>query len=583
MFPKNGKLNKNIIWFGLGLILLFSTSFAVPLEAGSATLFLMPSMGTYSIGNTFSVSVKINTGGQAINAADAILIFDSAKLEVKSISRTGSIFTLWVQEPIFSNSAGTISFAGGTQSPGFTGSSGTLVAITFKALTSGTASITFSSGSVLADDGKGTNVLSNLISGSYALTTRRIETLPPGEEYVPPPTLAPSAPIISSLTHPDQNKWYSNNNPSFFWELPSGVTGVSLALNQSAYANPGPISDGLMELKEYGDVEDGVWYFHIKFKNQYGWSRITHRKVLIDTVPPNPFVIKIQKESATDPRPILLFSTTDDLSGIEYYKVRIGEGDLFQVTEEDIKTNPYRLPLQAPGKRSIIIKALDEAENFALSSTEIQVFPIESPKILEIPKRIGLGEALEITGIALSDVTIKVFIQKTGQDPVVVETKSNSRGTWELLYDRVLKQGNYEVWTLAQDNRGALSYPSEIHFLEVGLPPFLKIGKIVIDYLNIMLTLIVLIVGAAAVILYTLHRINVWRGRLRRETEEVSLSVNKAFRTLRKKIRSEIEYLNKRAGLTKREKEVRDKLQEALDTSKELIEKEIEDIERELE
>ncbi|GAI35186.1 unnamed protein product, partial [marine sediment metagenome] len=41
------------------------------------------------------------------------------KLEVLNISKENSIFTLWPEEPIFSNSAGEISFSGGTPHPGF--------------------------------------------------------------------------------------------------------------------------------------------------------------------------------------------------------------------------------------------------------------------------------------------------------------------------------------------------------------------------------------------------------------------------------------------------------------------------------
>ena len=128
-----------------------------------------------------------------------------------------------------------------------------------------------------------------------------------------------------------------------------------------------------------------------------------------------------------------------------------------------------------------------------------------------------------------------------------------------------------------------MSYSTEIHFLEVGLPPILKFGKIAVDYMSLIMTLIVLIVGAIAIMLYTWYQISIWRKRIRRETGEVAQSVAKAFRTLRKKVQREIEYLDKRAGLTRKEKEVRNNLQEALDVSKEAIGKEIEDVERELE
>jgi len=41
---------------------------SLPVEAADASLYLSPSTGTYSIGNTFSIVIKVNTGGVSINA-----------------------------------------------------------------------------------------------------------------------------------------------------------------------------------------------------------------------------------------------------------------------------------------------------------------------------------------------------------------------------------------------------------------------------------------------------------------------------------------------------------------------------------
>lgn len=261
-------------------ILIFFLAIAYSVQGDGASLYLSPQSGTYNLGSSFSVKVKVNSGGQAINAAEGTLVFNTSELEVVSISKSNSIFALWTTEPTFSNSAGNIVFGGGTSNK-FTGTSGTIITITFKARVDASARVTFSSGSVLAADGKGTNVLTNMVSGNYVIQIK-VVTEPP-EEYIPPPTPTgtPAAPIVSSSTHPDLDKWYSNNNPEFSWELPPDVTEVSLALHPKPTADPGPISDGLMESKKFEDVEGGIWYFHIKFKNKYGWGKITHRKVLI--------------------------------------------------------------------------------------------------------------------------------------------------------------------------------------------------------------------------------------------------------------------------------------------------------------
>ncbi|MFH1714104.1 MAG: hypothetical protein ABH831_00720, partial [Candidatus Nealsonbacteria bacterium] len=156
-------------------------------------------------------------------------------------------------------------------------------------------------------------------------------------------------------------------------------------------------------------------------------------------------------------------------------------------------------------------------------------------------------------------------------------------GHFKVNIDRSLSKGDYLVWAKSEDERGALSLPTKNYSVKVGLPMFLNFGKIAIDYLNIMSTLIVLLVGTIAVIFYTWYRISVWRKRVRKETEEVSQSVMSAFRALRGEVEEQISMLDKKPGLTKEEKQLRDKLNEALDISEKFIGKEIRDVSKELE
>lgn len=169
------------------------------------------------------------------------------------------------------------------------------------------------------------------------------------------------------------------------------------------------------------------------------------------------------------------------------------------------------------------------------------------------------------------------------KEPVQEKVSANLSGKFVLNYEKVLAKGEYLVWAQAEDERGALSDPTKKYSLDVGLPPFLKFGKIALDYLTTMVTLIILIVGAVAIIFYTWYRVSLWRKRISKETKEVSQSVTGAFRALREEVEEEISLLDKKPGLTKEEKAIRDKLQEALDISEKFITKEIRDVEKELE
>ncbi len=583
--------SKIILQFSL-LFCFFLFAFCIftgEAKAASASLYLSPSTGNYTVGNTFLIQAKVNSGGVAVNATDGTLVFNPDKLEVKSISKIDSAFTLWVQEPTFSNSLGTVNFAGGKPSPGFTGAAGIIFTITFKARTAtiDPATVTFASGSVLADDGKGTNILGSMGSGSYKLIARTITPIvPEEEEYIPPtaPGQTPAAPVISSPTHPDENSWYSNNDPEFNWELPSDVTGVSLLLNDKPTSNPGQTSDGLLQSKKYEDVQDGTWYFHIKFQNQYGWGSITHRKVLIDTENPASFEVTVDNEGdPTNPSPSLYFQSTDEPSGIDYYEIRLNDKAVASTTSAGTKGNAYRMPPQPAEKYALEVRAIDKAGNFSWAKTDLEIASISIPKITKIPERIEVGEILEIEGEATPKITVRIYIQKGDEAPLMEKVNSTSEGEFALSYDRALTKGDYVVWAQAEDERGALSYPGEKHPLQVGLPVFLRFGKIALDYLTTMITLIVLIVGAILVIFYTWYRVSMWRKRVAKETKEVSQSVAGAFRALREEVEEQISMLDKKPGLTKEEKAIRDKLQEALDISEKFISEEIKDVEKELE
>ena len=149
----------NFIKFYLLIVGLFSA-----ISANAATLNITSTSDSYSVGNSFQVYVVADSKDQALNAIDGAITFPHDKLEVISVSKEGSILSLWTQEPIFSNSTSSIAFSGVALNPGYTGSSGKILGINFKVKKSGNAAIVFSSGSILANDGMGTNILTGLNS-----------------------------------------------------------------------------------------------------------------------------------------------------------------------------------------------------------------------------------------------------------------------------------------------------------------------------------------------------------------------------------------------------------------------------------
>ena len=66
------------------------------LTFAQGTLFISPPAGTYKQGESFSILVNVNTGGQPINAASAQIGFDNQRLEVTSVGYSSSIFKILV-------------------------------------------------------------------------------------------------------------------------------------------------------------------------------------------------------------------------------------------------------------------------------------------------------------------------------------------------------------------------------------------------------------------------------------------------------------------------------------------------------
>lgn len=155
--------------------------FVFPQIAQAASLRLSPASGTYNVGQTMSVSVLVNSTDQAMNAVSGILSFSRNLLEVTSLSKGGSIMSLWVKEPSYSNSTGSINFEGVVLTPGFSGSTGNIITINFRVKDIGTAQVGFETAQVLANDGNGTDILSRYDGAEFTLTLGQVFE-PPLEE-----------------------------------------------------------------------------------------------------------------------------------------------------------------------------------------------------------------------------------------------------------------------------------------------------------------------------------------------------------------------------------------------------------------
>jgi hypothetical protein len=346
-------------------------------EAQGASFYLSPQTGTFFVGSTFDVSIFVNTGGNDVNTVKVDLKFDQKKLQIASPTAGRSFIAVWISQPTFSNTEGTATFRGGVPSPGINTSSGLVSTITFRAINPGEAAVSvLDSSQALLNDGKGTNILSSVGRGVYEIS-------------IPPP----EGPKVFSPTHPDQNKWYSNNSPTLSWKKEEGITDFSYTLDSSFYGVPDNISEGDYTSVSYTDLEDGIWYFHIKAKKGDAWGGITHYILLIDTIPPADFTLAfkptLRSPVMTSKEPIVSFITTDSLSGLSHYELKLVDlTETLQKKETGFfveVSSPYQLSALVIGEYEVIVRAFDQAMNWQDSSKKIEVIPIE--KIFYITKR----------------------------------------------------------------------------------------------------------------------------------------------------------------------------------------------------
>ncbi len=369
---------KKYIFLFLSFVTFFIL-FGVFNKTFAASLYFSPDSGDFIVGDSFEISVFVDTEGEYVNAIDITLKFDPKIIQIVNPAGSRSSIEVWVSPPIYSNIDGTIRFIGGIPSPGINNSKGLISTITFRAIQPGKTSITFSDSSkVLRNDPNGTDILSSYREGTY--------------QFIVPP---PKGPEVFSLTHPDQEKWYKNNNPTFSWKREKGVTDFSYVLDQDPLSIPDNISEGNNTGVSYSEIEDGIWYFHIKAKRNGVWGEATHYIIRIDTTPPAAFTPVIEPSNKTvQKEPLIYFFTTDALSGLDYYQIKY-----IEITKDKEQkqqgmftevSSPYRLPSLGVGRYLILVKAYDTAGNWREETTELEIIK----EITTSKKKTGFWESV---------------------------------------------------------------------------------------------------------------------------------------------------------------------------------------------
>ncbi|OGH93034.1 MAG: hypothetical protein A2534_01620 [Candidatus Magasanikbacteria bacterium RIFOXYD2_FULL_39_9] len=332
------------------IVILFAVMGLLPIKAKAASLVLRPGSGNFLVGGTFDLSIVLDTKHVSVNTIEAELLFPRDKIQLANNSIGKSIIQFWPAVPEFSNEQGRVYFAGAIPSPGVNISEGVVLTLTFRVISLGEAEIRFGDKtSVLANDGKGTNVLNQKPSAFFKFS------LAP-----------PQGPEVSSPTHPDQESWYKDSNPLFIWTKRQFSEGYSFEINQDPADLPDATIDTTEATASFQNLESGVWYFHIREKAGGVWGGASHYGIRIDSQAPAGFKIGVSPSNrTTNKSPIFRFFTTDALSGLDHFEIK-----LISLSSEEAAqalffeaTSPYQAINLKPGRYQVVVRALDTAKN----------------------------------------------------------------------------------------------------------------------------------------------------------------------------------------------------------------------------
>lgn len=549
-------------------VFLLATFFAYSGSANAAVLHMRPSQTEVMVGNIVNIQVTVNTLGKVINNAESVIRFPTDLLEVVSIDQTSSIFSLWVENPSFSNGAGQAAFNGGVPNPGYQGSNGNLVSIVFRAKKIGTASVLFLDSAVRENDGLGTDILSGRIGSEITIRSGQAQPV------------TDSSFVVTSSSHPNQNAWYSKDDIEMSWTLPNNATAVRILLNAHRDSEPTVYYDTPITSKSIPDIEDGTWYFHVKYLADGVWSKTQHYRIQIDTVSPTDLSVRSEEDAAG--KVTLHMKAGDSLSGIDRYRVTADSESPLSVKSDINGEASVEVPFYRPGEHTVVVTVFDKAGNTAETKMIILTDDVSELRIDSYPATIKVNESIEISGTAPhSRASLRVSLRDSSDLIQTYKIKSNSYSKFNFTSQPIPAEGNYTLWVdLLRDNE-EISLSSQRVVISVKTPLLLQIGSYTISLMKVLIPAVILLILFLLIVLYGWLKFFALYRKVRKEGREAEITLGKSFDILRKDLREHVLKLRKvesNRKLTSEEIEFLEQFGEELTDAEGVIEKEVKDI-----
>jgi hypothetical protein len=428
------------------LIAIFSFGLVNPTEA--ASLYLTSSSNNVTVGSLVTVNLLVNTQGKNINNAEATLQFSNDLLDIISVK--GALFSLWVESPSFSNGSGRISFNGGIPDPGYNGSS-KILTIVAKAKKAGIASFLFGDAAVRENDGLGTDILTGQSPVSFSITD------PADLEKPKSPDIKPVAPVkvpdltngagqavaINSVTYSDPGSWYAVKDGNINWKLPAQASSVQTLIDHNPYSTPSVKYDSPILTKNISNLDDGIWYFHLRYLLNNKWSETSHYKIQIDSTPPDNFSVLPEKSNNCVIG--LKLSAVDAVSGVDYYNIVIDNQPAIKVLASDA-SNIIPWPQLTPGIHQIVASVFDKAGNKTELITEVNIDKLIAPTLSSLPDIIIAGEKITVSAESVyTNAQFKLIIKSESGESKTFDITSDNSGKLFFESEPLSVGGNYQL------------------------------------------------------------------------------------------------------------------------------------------
>lgn len=331
-----------------------------PLAIYNSVLKFEPEWGVIDIANEQTVAIKVISGGELINAAQANIEYDPSAVRVADIIITKSFCDpSFFLEKTIDNKKGLVTIACGRPG-GFTEDTGILAELLVQPLKSGDFSLRFGSETqVLAHDGLGTNVLRQIINASF-----RVLSLSDALAFS-----QSARPLLFSSSHPNSERWYNTRNVAVSWPRLSEKTRYVYTIDQNsdtALRSGESVAENTLYIKT---PADGVYYVHIAAETERELGPTSHIKIRVDSAPPAPPRVTASNYSPKAGEVVRIgVSSSDEMSGLQktyYYKVN--EGIRLPFGRE------LAILFQESGTYILAVRAFDNAGNFNDASVTIEV------------------------------------------------------------------------------------------------------------------------------------------------------------------------------------------------------------------